>query len=189
MKARRNSLIIIIIIQLFTFSRSIAAFVFVCTALYTEHSILLSAIFLYACLGDLLDGYLARKFSIASRGGKALDLFGDKYLTISCILYSYARGIPSVPCALIIFKEVLVLAMRQIEYKGDMIFPPQRIIGGITVLFIWGATFLLINYSNVAYLSWTIIVIGFWIAGLMSLLNLIQKILNNWDKLLIIFKS
>ena len=179
----------LLLVQLVTISRALTAFVFVSIALIPEYRTISSILFIYACLSDILDGFLARFFSCSSQGGKALDLFSDKYLTILCILYAVARGQPIIPCSIVIFREVFLLAIRTLHQNGTPIIPTQRVLGGITVLPIWGITLLLLQYQDISKLLLYYLNMFYWSIGAITLINLVQKIWKNWDRLLLAFKT
>lgn len=171
-------------VQLITISRAIIAFIFVSIGLRPEYRVIASILYIYACLSDLLDGFLARRLSCTSLAGKTLDLFSDKYLTIISVLYATARGISVIPCGIIILKEVFLITMRTIKHDNNAILPPQRLLGGITVFPIWCTTFLLLQYPFILEDSWYLFEISYWCASIICLLNLSQKIWRNWRKIL-----
>ena len=155
--------------------------VFISTSLATSNKLFTAVIYVYACLSDLGDGYYARKYDATSIGGKALDLFGDKYLTITSIIYAIVRGMPVLPCALIILREVFLLAMRMVYINNKPLFPTQRILGGVTVMIIWSLTFILHLTPYYFPISISSLKIAYWCVGILTLLNLVQKLYGNWN--------
>lgn len=143
---------------------------------------------MYACASDLLDGYLARKFNCTSDPGKVLDLFGDKFLTIAFALYAVARGMPMIPISFIIFREVFLLSIRNLNTDGNPIFKPHRLIGGLTTFPIWFVTFLLLLSVKYLSIDQYYFQIAFWFCGLITLLNLIYKLSQSWSRLILEFK-
>jgi len=80
----------------------------------------LSAIlFLYACITDFLDGYIARTFSIQSKLGQFLDPVADKLLvgSVIVVLVHYGRA-DLFPAIAIIAREILVSGLR--EFLADL---------------------------------------------------------------------
>ncbi|GMI45602.1 hypothetical protein TrCOL_g5949 [Triparma columacea] len=81
---------------------------------FTNHH-LVSFIYALASYTDYLDGYLARRWSIASPFGAFLDPVADKLMvSTTLILLSGLYGtIVSVPTSLIIAREISVSALRE----------------------------------------------------------------------------
>ena len=73
--------------------------------------------FVIASITDFFDGFLARKLHAESRWGAILDPIADKILVCGTILGLFAlnTGDPvfSLPCALILFREFAVSALRE----------------------------------------------------------------------------
>ncbi len=179
----------IIIVQLITLSRAIAALVFITIALTPKFVFAATVLFIYACVTDVVDGFLARKFSCTTNTGKILDLFGDKYLTVISLTYAIARGMPALPCAIAILREILLLSMRSIYMEGEPLFPPQRLLGTLMVIPIWSGTVLLLLSQDILPASTTFFAFYFWILGGLASINLTYKILVNWKKILQSFNS
>lgn len=79
-------------------------------------------IFLFAGISDFFDGYLARKYNLASKLGETLDPIGDKvlivfsFLALSIYLHSYLISFLS---AVIISREIWVGALRDINSRTN----------------------------------------------------------------------
>lgn len=138
---------------------------------------------------DMLDGYLARKFSCISRTGGTLDLFSDKYLSIISFIYAIAKDVPVFPCAIGILREVFLLSMRSIQMDSKKLFPPQRMLGTLMVIPIWSGTVLLLQHQHLLNISWNFYVIYYWILGILTTANLLYKISANWKGLVDSFKK
>lgn len=79
-------------------------------------------LFVFASITDWLDGYLAKNFKLASKVGEVLDPIADKMLVISAllILLHYNKSLILLfATAIIIMREFLVSAMRQILVESD----------------------------------------------------------------------
>lgn len=73
------------------------------------------AIYVVACLTDLLDGYIARHYNQISDFGKFMDPLADKCLTTAAFIYMVACGICSpVVLAVILFREFAVAGVRML---------------------------------------------------------------------------
>ena len=72
------------------------------------------ALYVAACLTDVLDGWLARRLDAASPFGRMLDPIADKVLIGSLTVALCATGdAPAIPAAAIVFRELLVSGMRE----------------------------------------------------------------------------
>lgn len=72
-----------------------------------------AGLFLFACLTDFIDGWLARKLNCQSHIGEMLDPLADKILVSSIlVLLVKFNKISIIPCLLIIGRELTVLSLR-----------------------------------------------------------------------------
>lgn len=91
---------------------------FVLVAMYFENSVFghrfAAALFLYACITDFFDGYLARIWNVQSLIGRFLDPIADKLLVVSVmvVLVYYDRA-DLFPAIAIIAREILVSGLRE----------------------------------------------------------------------------
>lgn len=76
---------------------------------------ILSAIFAIASATDWLDGYLARRWDIASNFGAFLDPVADKLMVSTALIVLTGRygGIVSIPASIIMARELGVSALRE----------------------------------------------------------------------------
>ncbi len=83
------------------------------------------AIFLFACLTDLYDGWLARHYGQISEWGKFVDPLADKILCCSafvCFVGMPQLNIPAWMVALIIMREFIISGLRTMSaLKGPVI--------------------------------------------------------------------
>jgi len=173
---------------LITLSRAITALVFISIAFIPEYTSLATILFIYACLTDILDGFLARKFSCSTKTGATIDLFSDKFLTIISLIYAIEKGLPIFPCSLAILREVFLLSMRSIYVDGKALFPPQRLLGTLMVIPIWSGTVMLLQYPNFINVPWRMFYYFYWLIGGFACINLAYKIISNWKALIQSFK-
>lgn len=76
-----------------------------------------SGIFIFACLTDWLDGYLARKLHQESRFGAFLDPVADKLIVVVALILmvqSYGTIVFSIPALIIICREIIISALREL---------------------------------------------------------------------------
>ena len=78
---------------------------------------LATLLFLYACITDFLDGYLARKWDHMSSFGRFLDPVADKLLVCSTLLMlvgtGVIRGLSLLAAVVILSREILVSGLRE----------------------------------------------------------------------------
>lgn len=94
-------------------------------------------IFLVAALSDFADGYIARKFNVASRLGAALDPIADKLnMFVTTLLLAWQALMPIWLAAAIIGRDVIivagVLAYRRV--RGPVDLKPTRLSKANTVV-------------------------------------------------------
>ncbi|MDR2766121.1 MAG: CDP-alcohol phosphatidyltransferase family protein [Holosporaceae bacterium] len=91
-------------------SRIILSFCLI-PAILGRHIVWAAVIFAAAAVSDFLDGHLARRFGVCSRWGALLDPLADKTLmTISYLLFFAVGFIPLYVAAVVITRDVLILA-------------------------------------------------------------------------------
>lgn len=176
-------LLLKITIQLISIYRAVAILIFILFYTIIPNEIN-SLLLITAILSDLLDGYLAKKNQMTSRGGKLLDLFSDKYLNCISIIFLIIEEYSLLPLIMILTKEIFVLSFRSIEIDSKFIISTNRIIGGIMSATIWFAVFFHINQIFVFAIDRIIVVLG-----IANLIYLIYKIVVNFSKLIEAFKS
>ena len=172
-----------ILIQLISIYRavSISVFILFYPILPSEiNSIILTT----AAFSDLVDGYLARKFQLATIGGKLLDLFSDKYLNCVSLIFLIIEGYPLLPLIVILFKEIFVLSFRSIEIDGAFIVSTNRTLGGILSGILWLTVLLHINYFSSDILNDLLLVLG-----IINFFYLVYKIVANFSNLKIVFQE
>jgi CDP-diacylglycerol--glycerol-3-phosphate 3-phosphatidyltransferase len=85
------------------------------TANFPSRAPVLSVIFALASITDWLDGYLARRWGVASPFGAFLDPVADKLMVSTALVVLSGRygGIVAVPSSIIMAREVGVSALRE----------------------------------------------------------------------------
>ncbi|HEX6860675.1 MAG TPA: CDP-diacylglycerol--glycerol-3-phosphate 3-phosphatidyltransferase [Caulobacteraceae bacterium] len=96
--------------------------------------------FVIAAVTDFFDGWLARKLNAVTVWGAILDPIGDKVLVAGAVLalmLTELRGALAVPCALILFREFTVSALREVAAGKNVRLP-------VTMLAKWKTTLQLV---------------------------------------------
>ncbi len=96
--------------------------------------------FVVAALTDFVDGWLARKMNATSIWGAILDPIADKVLVCGAILGLLALApnpAVALPCALILFREFTVSALREVTAGKGISLP-------VTLLAKWKTTLQLV---------------------------------------------
>lgn len=84
-------------------------------------------IFVYSCVTDFIDGYIARKFKLQSVLGSIIDPLADKFLMTTCILsLAYINSIPLLVASLIIGRDVM-LSFMSFYYRYQSLTPPRTL--------------------------------------------------------------
>ncbi|GME96404.1 hypothetical protein B5S32_g1160 [[Candida] boidinii] len=105
--------------NILTFTRLITAPMIGYFIVYNEVSIALS-LFVYSCITDFLDGFIARKYNLKSVVGTVIDPLADKTLmTICTVCLAKASTIPTYMAVLILGRDILLgLSAIFIRYKS-----------------------------------------------------------------------
>jgi phosphatidylglycerophosphate synthase len=136
------------IAQGLSIGRVILTFLFVVTVTIPKYANAAAAIYGLAVVTDIFDGPAARRGRVSTRFGAAMDLFGDRYLTVISCLYAGFRGIDFIPLSFIILRELFSAIMRIVQIDGDVVLGVNRNIGKIILGILWITTFLLILESD-----------------------------------------
>ena len=110
--------------NLLTFSRLIAA-PFVGYFIANSQHVLALSLFIYAGVTDLIDGYIARRYSMQTVVGTVIDPMADKALmTISVVALAMRSGIPWWLASIILLRDV-GLGFAAIYYRWISLPPPK----------------------------------------------------------------
>lgn len=144
--------------NILTFSR-IAAIPLVVGFMYCSfpHADLVAAgIFMFACVTDYLDGYLARAWSQTSALGRFLDPIADKLLVAATLLtlveLERLRGWALIPALVILCREILVSGLREHLAELRVLVPVSKLSKWKTTLQMVSLMLLLINPRTLSWL-------------------------------------
>lgn len=105
---------------------------FVLIAMYFESSVFshrfAAGLFIYACVTDFFDGYLARIWNVQSLVGKFLDPIADKLLVVSVmVMLVYYDRADLFPAIAIIAREILVSGLREFLAEIKISIPVSKL--------------------------------------------------------------
>jgi len=150
---------------------------FVVLAMLFENSAfghrLAAGLFLYACITDFFDGYLARTLAVQSRFGTFLDPIADKLLVASVIVvlvhYEMADLFPAIA---IICREILVSGLREF-LSGIRVSVPVSKLAKVKTFLQMGAIFILILGNKGTGLNFVNALGNYclWIAAMLTLIT------------------
>lgn len=90
-----------------------------------HNSVMAISIFIYSCITDFVDGFIARKFNQKSVLGSILDPIADKFLmTICTISMAYIHSIPTYLATLIIGRDI-ILSLMSLYYRYSTLPVPK----------------------------------------------------------------
>ena len=85
-------------------------------------------LFVFACLTDWLDGYIARKQGIVTVFGKFLDPVADKLLVLSTMITLAGLGqLPAWVCVVVLFRELMVDGLRLIAVQKGVVIAAGKL--------------------------------------------------------------
>ncbi|MCL1785997.1 MAG: CDP-diacylglycerol--glycerol-3-phosphate 3-phosphatidyltransferase [Alphaproteobacteria bacterium] len=161
--------------------RFVAAFAIIPCFIY-EFFGLAFVLFLLAAITDFFDGYLARKFKVATKLGGVMDHIADKFLiAITSILIAmlWPMWFISVPVILMLCRELYVSGLR--EFVGTQkkelpvgmggkikTFAQMTSLGGFLLL-IYAAP--LVQNAGLLYYAWMTCGILLWISFVLSVIS------------------
>ncbi len=110
-------------------------------------SLIIAILFIIAAVTDLLDGYIARKYSIVTRMGKLLDPLADKLIVSTAMIMLIPIGrIPAWIVAIIIIRDLAVDGLRSIASTEGFVIHASRLGKQKTLCQIFAVSALLIHY-------------------------------------------
>ena len=85
------------------------------------------AVYIFACLSDVADGYIARHYNQVSNFGKFVDPLADKMLVLSAMCFFIENGqMPGWAVAIVLFREFAVSGLRLIAVEQSRVIAAAR---------------------------------------------------------------
>ena len=122
-----------------------------------------AAVFVAACLTDILDGYIARHFNMVTDLGKILDPLADKGMQLTVLISMATCGLmPKAVVIMILCKEVIQVVGGSILYKLGVVISAKASGKAATVV------------TSVCVLSYGITVVLQWLPVLFAALAFLR---------------
>ncbi len=134
------------------------------------------AIFVFACLTDLVDGKIARKYNLVTNFGKFMDPLADKLLVCAALICLIELGrIPAYIVVIIISREFIISGFRLIASDNGIVIAANM----------WGkykTTFqmimVILMLANIPQLQ-LVTTIVMWIATALTIISLVDYVWQN----------
>ncbi|UWI83286.1 CDP-diacylglycerol--glycerol-3-phosphate 3-phosphatidyltransferase [Wolbachia endosymbiont of Howardula sp.] len=141
-------------------------------------NIITISIFMFACITDFFDGYLARIWKVQSKFGTLFDPTVDKLIVVSTIImliYKHKiNGNTIVPSLIIICREILVSGLRELLIAQNISIPVSYSGKLKTFVQMIAVTSLIMsNYEIMQYIG----IICLWIAACITVWSGYQYVL------------
>ncbi|QKX01651.1 CDP-diacylglycerol--glycerol-3-phosphate 3-phosphatidyltransferase [Wolbachia endosymbiont of Cruorifilaria tuberocauda] len=157
--------------NLLTISRALAIPAII-LSFYIENkyaNLITISIFMFACVTDFFDGYLARAWKVQSKFGKLFDPIADKLIVISTIIMLIYRhkinDFTIIPSVIIICREVLVSGLREFLIATNTSLPVSKVGKIKTFLQMVAVVALIVNDYEAAQCIGTVCL---WIAAIIT---------------------
>lgn len=135
-------------------------------------------VYVYACVTDFFDGYLARRHRQQSRFGEMLDPIADKLLVAALLLVLVGidriAGLALLPALIILCREMVVSGLREFLAHLSVSVPVSRLAKWKTTVQMIALGFLVIGASgpDLGPLSMAQLgIAGLWLAALLTLVT------------------
>ncbi|MBH32279.1 MAG: CDP-diacylglycerol--glycerol-3-phosphate 3-phosphatidyltransferase [Gammaproteobacteria bacterium] len=186
-----NKLVLKNLANFITFTRVIFApilAIYFFSSFNEGNNIILVLIFVLASVTDFLDGFVARRLNQVSLLGKFLDPVADKVLVITAlllILYNDTRLLIFIPVFLIIFRELMVSALREWSaILNSMNSLNVNFLGKLkTTVQLVSIAFLLYKGTLLDFDVYAIGILGIYIAAFLSVISMVKYLVNFFNEI------
>jgi CDP-diacylglycerol---glycerol-3-phosphate 3-phosphatidyltransferase len=137
-------------------------------------------------IGDLIDGYLARKLHAVSNTGKIIDPMADKLvLLVSLLMLLHLGRLNVILAILILSREIIIITLRAVAASYGVVIQASNSAKRKTALQMCGISGLMIYYdffgANAAYCGNFCLILSV-IASWYSLIIYIKSFIPHWKK-------
>lgn len=134
-----------------------------------------TCIYIFACITDFFDGYLARQWHQVSDFGRFFDPVADKLL-VSIVLLMLAgngvvRGVHLVAAAIILAREILVSGLRSYLAQIQQRIPVTKFAKWKTATQMVAITLLIAYYASHNSLIGVIGIVSLWLASIFTIIT------------------
>ena len=114
-------------------------------------------IFIFACITDFFDGYLARIWQTQSKFGKLFDPIADKLIVAATLIMLVYIGkitkLTIIPVVIIICREILISGLREFLISINVRIPVIKLGKVKTFIQMAAIAMLMLDYSLVLYIA------------------------------------
>ncbi|MCR5553577.1 MAG: CDP-diacylglycerol--glycerol-3-phosphate 3-phosphatidyltransferase [bacterium] len=150
------------------------------------------AIYILACITDLLDGKIARKYNLVTDFGKFSDQIADKFLTTSALILVLFSGVTYwwlevLIVLIVVLRDILISGIRMLAAKNGTVIAAD-IFGKIKSFVLDVALMIMILYIGLNVLLpgqvdfiRIIGLVGVVAGGVLALVSCINYLKNSWQ--------
>ena len=114
-------------------------------------------IFIFACITDFFDGYLARIWQTQSKFGKLFDPIADKLIVAAAVIMliyiGKITGLTIIPVVVIICREILISGLREFLISMSVELPVIKVGKVKTFIQMSAIAMLMLNDSVILYIG------------------------------------
>ena len=138
-------------------------------------AIVTMSLFVTAMIGDVLDGWLARKWNIQSVAGAFLDPIADKLMVFAALVMMIPLGwVPAWIVLVLEARELIVGALRQIAVSEGLVIPAGSLGKFKTAYQSTAIGFLLFHYDGFGINAHTVGIALLWQSMVLSVVSGVQ---------------
>ena len=146
------------------------------------HEIIAGVIFIIAALSDLVDGKIARRFTLVTNFGKFMDPLADKLLVQSALLCFVANGLlPAWIAIVIMSREFIISGFRLVAADKGIVIAAGYLGKLKTVFQMVMSVMLIFHFSHPVWLATEQIFI--WGSLILTIVSLVDYFIKNKDVL------
>ena len=136
-------------------------------------------IFVVACLTDLIDGKIARKYNLVTNFGKFMDPLADKLLVCAAMICLIELGrIPAFIVVIIISREFIISGFRLIASDNNVVIAASYWGKFKTVFQMVMICLMIANLGGVFVVITQVVM---WIAVALTIISLVDYLIKNKD--------
>jgi cardiolipin synthase (CMP-forming) len=136
------------------------------------------SLYVYACVTDFFDGWLARRMKLQSALGKFMDPIADKLLITALIVmligFGPIHGIHVLAAGIILIRELLVSGLREFLAETKVSVPVSLLAKWKTTIQMLALGFLIVGHAGpYLWIAKTVTYgyVGLWLAALLTVVT------------------